>query len=189
VCIVYFRYVYKLLFAFYYYIVCLSSSLSYSAGPISCSFSAEFLKLVYGLEWCHSHLTTCYFQLALDLLSTARAFRQRKFFRDIWTGSDSLSSRIALNFQWVPDNELAYSLAKPEAPPPSTHSVSPVIVKAKKHPLLHLETKSFLQYFLFGQILLISLKEYWPFPASPPQNCPDFDATVTAFFCPFTYTG
>jgi len=35
---------------------CLSSSLSYSAGAISCSFSAESLVLVHGLDWFHSHL-------------------------------------------------------------------------------------------------------------------------------------
>jgi len=33
-----------------------SSSLSYSAGPVSSSFSAEFLALVHDLEWCYSHL-------------------------------------------------------------------------------------------------------------------------------------
>jgi len=51
-----------------------SSSLSYSAGPISSSFSAESLAMLHGLEWCHSHLKTCHFQSALILLSTAPVF-------------------------------------------------------------------------------------------------------------------
>jgi len=34
-----------------------SSSLSYSADPVSSNFSAESSALVHGLEWCHSHLS------------------------------------------------------------------------------------------------------------------------------------
>jgi len=84
-----------------------SSSLSYSAGSDSSSFSVEFLAL----EWCHSHLKACHFQsalflidsqLAFALLSTAPAFIQSKSFWDIWDLSDSLSSRVVLSFQWVP---------------------------------------------------------------------------------------
>jgi len=37
--------------------ICLSPS------PISFSFSGEFLALIHGLEWCHSHLKTCHFPL------------------------------------------------------------------------------------------------------------------------------
>jgi len=29
----------------------------------------------------------------------------------------------------------------------------------------------------------------WPFPVLSAVNCPDFAATVTAFFCPLTYAG
>jgi len=50
-----------------------SSSLSYSAGLISSSFSVEFLALVYGLEWCHFHLKTCHFQSALFLTNSQSA--------------------------------------------------------------------------------------------------------------------
>jgi len=62
----------------------------------SLSYSAESLALVYGLEWCHSHLKTCYFQSALfltdsqsalTLLSTASAFLQPKSFWDGYLGS------------------------------------------------------------------------------------------------------
>jgi len=59
------------------------SSLSYSAGPVFSSFSAESSALVHDLEWCHSHLKSCNFQSALfltdshsalTLLSSAPAF-------------------------------------------------------------------------------------------------------------------
>jgi len=101
-----------------------SSSLFYEAGLIFSSFSAEFLALVHGLEWCHSHLKTCHFQSALfltysqsalALISTAPAFLQPKSF---WDFSDFLSSHVALSFQWLPGhnglsgNELADALAK-----------------------------------------------------------------------------
>jgi len=77
-----------------------SSSLSYSVGPVSSSFSAESSALVYDLEWCHSHPKACHFQSALfltdsqsalSLLSLAPAFLQPKSFWNIWDLSDSLS--------------------------------------------------------------------------------------------------
>jgi len=90
-----------------------SSSLSYSAGPVSSIFSAESSALVHGLEWCHSHLKSCHFQSALfltdsqsdlTLLSTAPAFLQPKFFWDIWDLSDSsCSSKLPVGLQscWI----------------------------------------------------------------------------------------
>jgi len=95
-----------------------SFSPSYSAGPISSWSSLKSLALVHGQEWCHSHLQTCHFQSALALLSTTLAFLQPKYFWDIWDLSDSLSSHVALSFQWVPShtglpgNELADRLTK-----------------------------------------------------------------------------
>jgi len=69
---------------------CLSSSpLSYSAGSVSSSFSAESLALGYGLEWCYFHLKTYHFQsalfvtdsqTALVLHSMASAFLQPRSF-------------------------------------------------------------------------------------------------------------
>jgi len=90
---------------------CSSSSLTYSAGLVSSSFSAESLALVHGLEWCYSHLNSCHFQSALfltdfqsalTLLSTALARFQPKSLWDIWDLFDSLSSSVALSFQWIP---------------------------------------------------------------------------------------
>jgi len=81
-------------------------------------------------------MKTCHFQLvlfltdsqsALALLSTAPAFIQPKSFWDIWDLSESLSSRVALSFQWIsghaglPGNELADSLAKTGATLLFTH--------------------------------------------------------------------
>jgi len=73
-----------------------------NSGPVSSGFSAESSALVYGLEWCHSHLKTCRFRSALALLSSASAFLRPESFWDIWGFSDSLSSRVALGFRWVP---------------------------------------------------------------------------------------
>jgi len=80
----------------------------------------------------------CHFQSILFLtdphlvLSTAPAFLQPKSFWDIWNLSNSLSSRVALSFQWVPGHaglpskELAKSLAKTGATLPVTHVPSPL---------------------------------------------------------------
>jgi len=51
-----------------------SSSPSYSAGPVSSSFSAESSALGHGLEWCHSHVKSCHFQSALFLTDSQSAF-------------------------------------------------------------------------------------------------------------------
>jgi len=90
---------------------CLSSSLSYTAGPISSSFSAESLALVRGLKWCHSHLKTCHFQSALfltdsqsalTLLSPPRRFSNQSpfgiFGPSLFGRSASIVSPIMLDF-------------------------------------------------------------------------------------------
>jgi len=106
-----------------------SSSLSYSAGPVFSSFSAETLALVHGLEWCYYHLKTCHFQsalfqtdsqLACALLSMAPAFSNKSPSGIFETSSISyfLSFHIVLCFQQVlshpglPGNELADSPIK-----------------------------------------------------------------------------
>jgi len=103
--------------------------------------------------------------LPVAFLYSAPAFLQPKSFWDIWGLSDSLSSRVALNFQWGPGhaglsgNERADSLAKTGA----TLSVSHVPC-----PLAPLELA---------------------LPRLIRCNCPDFAATVTDFSCPLTYAG
>jgi len=110
--------------------------------PVSSCFSAKPLALIHGLEWCHSHLKSCHFQLALfltdsqsalTLFSTAPAFLQPKSFWDIWDLSDSLSSRVALNklpvvpgHVGLPGNERADSLAKTGATLSDTHVSCPL---------------------------------------------------------------
>jgi len=90
-----------------------SSSLFYSPGPVSSSFSTESLAQVHCLEWCHSHLKLCHFQSALFLtdsqsalivLSTISAFLQPKYYWDNKDLSNSLSFCVALSFQRVPSH-------------------------------------------------------------------------------------
>jgi len=119
-----------------------------------------------------------------------------KSFWGIWDLSDSLSSRIALSFQWVPGqaglhgNELADSLAKTEQ-----HSPLPMFPAHWPRSLQRLDTLANLfrdEIFLTTPSPDRSLRfprRNWPFPVSSAVNCPDFAATVTAFSCPLTYAG
>jgi len=116
-------------------------ALSYSTDPIFSSFSVEFLTLLHGLEWCHSHFNTFHFQSALfltdslsaiALLSTVPAFLQPKSLRDIWTLFDS--SHVALKLPVGPRYyELADILAKTRAIflRRCTHPLAPVFAKIR----------------------------------------------------------
>jgi len=90
---------------------------AYCLPSSSLSYSAESLALVHRLEWCHSYLKHATFNRLLHF-PKAPAFVQPKSFWDIWDLFDSISFRVALNFQWVPSHaglpgiELAESLAK-----------------------------------------------------------------------------
>jgi len=137
------------------------------------SFSAESLALIHGLEWCHSHLKSCHFQsalfltdsqLALTLLSTAPAFLQPKSF---WHISDSLSSRVALSFQWLPGhaglsgNELADSVAKIGTILPFTHVPCPLDLTIAKirHTCYSFRRRNLSHYSLSCQIPSVSSEE------------------------------
>jgi len=135
-------------------------------------------------------------QSALTLLSSASAFLQPKFFWNIWDLSDSLSSRVALSFQWVPGhaglpgNERGDLLAKTGETLPVTHVLYPWL-----RPLQSLDTLATLcgdEFFLTtpspARFLRFSRRN-WPFPVLSAVNCPDFAPTVTVFFCPITYAG
>jgi len=137
---------------------------------------ANFYTLVHGLEWCHSHLKPCHFQSALfltdsqpslTLLFSAPAFLHPKSFWDIWDLSSSLSSRVAISFQWVPGhaglsgNELADSLAKTGATLPVAHvpcSLAPTIAKIR-HTRYFLWRRNFSHNSLFCQIPSVSSEE------------------------------
>jgi len=166
-----------------------SSSLSYPAGPISSSFLAESLALVHGLEWCHSHLKTCHFQSALflidsqsalALLSTGPEFFQPKSFWNGWDLSDSLSSRVALKLpagfrsRWTSRADLLAKIGVP--------SLLALVIAKIRHVRYSSWKRNLYQNSPFCQIP--SVFSDWPLPVSPAVNCPDFDATVTAFSCP-----
>jgi len=148
------------------YIRCsFSSSLSYSYQSLPASQPSLSLRAWIGTV--PLALTAYHFQLvlfltdsqsALTLLFSTLTFLQPKFFWDIWTLSDSLSSREAVSFQWVPEWTGRFR-AKTGAHSSnrSSQSVSASKFKVKTHPLLHLEMVSL--YNLFCQIALASSEE------------------------------
>ena len=88
-----------------------SNSLSFSAGPIASSFTAETFALKQGLAWCTSHLMTCKFQSvlfltdsqsALSILSSAPSYLLPESLWYVWSLASSLSNNTSLSFQWVP---------------------------------------------------------------------------------------
>ena len=104
-----------------------SNSLSFSSGPIACSFTAETFALKQSLVWCTSHLMICKFQSvlfltdsqsALSILSSAPSYLLPESLWNVWSLASSLSSNTTLSFQWVPrhaglpGNEKADLLAK-----------------------------------------------------------------------------
>jgi len=117
-----------------------------------------------------------------------RTHAQPKSFWDIWDLSDSLSSREALNFQWVPGhaelprNERADSLVKTGAT-----LTLPMFPVHWHRPLQRLYTIATLcgdEIFLTTPSptrFLRFPRRNWPFPISTAVNCLDFAATVIAF--------
>jgi len=105
--------------------------------------------------------------IALTLLSTVPAFLQPRSFWDIWDLSDSLSSRVALSFQWIsgyaklPGNELADSLAKTRATLPFTHVPRPLvpIIAKIRHTRYSSWRRNLSHNSLFCQILTVSSEE------------------------------
>jgi len=173
---------------------------SYSAGLVFSSFEAESSALVDGLEWCHSHLKSCYFQStlflidsksALTLLSSTPAFLLPKSFWDIWDLSDYFSSRVALSFQWVPGHAgLLEKNGQTHLPKPEQHSPLLMFPAPWLQLLQRLVTLTtlcgdeiFLTTFFPARFLRFPRRN-WLFPILSTVNCLDFAATVTAFFCP-----
>ena len=122
-----------------------SNSLSFSAGPIASSFTAETFALKQGLAWCTSHLMTCKFQSVLFLtdsqsafciLSLAPSYLLPESLWYVWSLASSFSKNTSLSFQWVPGhaglsrNEKADLLAKTGAlcPLMRSQALSPQLV-------------------------------------------------------------
>ena len=103
------------------------TALSFSAGPIASSFSAETFAQKQGLNWCTNYLMTCKFQSvffltdsqsALSILSSAPSYLLPESLLSVWSLASSLSNNTTISFQWVPGhaglpgNENANFLAK-----------------------------------------------------------------------------
>jgi len=150
-----------------------SSSLSYSAGPVSSSFSAESSALIYDLEWCHSHLKSCHFQSALFL-----------------TDLQSALTLLVPGHAGLPGNEVQTRLPKPEQ-----HSPFPMFPV----PWLRLLQRLYTLATLCGDEIFFTTpfparflrfpRRNWLFLVLSAVNCLDFAATVTAFSYPLTYAG
>jgi len=104
------------------------------------------------------------------------AFLQPSSFCDIWDLSDSLSSRVALSFQWVPShaglpgNKLADSLAKTGATFTFAHVPCPLALTIAMQKLGTLATRFGDEIFLTtpypGRFLRFPRRN-WPFPSHP----------------------
>jgi len=100
-------------------------------------------------------------------LSTAPTFLQTKFILDVWDFFDSLSSRVALSFQWVPGhaglpgNERTYLLAKTGATLHFTHVPIPLasVIAKIRHTCYAAWKRSLSHNPLFCQIPSVSSED------------------------------
>ena len=117
-----------------------ATSLSFSTGLWTTSYSAETFALLHALEWCISHSKTCNFDSitffsdslsVLSTLSTPLPYLTPKSLSNTQSLLNSLSQSKVVHLQWIPGhsslpgNDLADSLAKAGASlDPSNISVS-----------------------------------------------------------------
>ena len=117
-----------------------ATSLSFSTGLWTTSYSAETFALLHALEWCISHSKTCNFDSitffsdslsVLSTLSTPLPYLTPKSLSNTQYLLNSLSQSKVVHLQWIPGhsslpgNDLADSLAKAGASlDPSNISVS-----------------------------------------------------------------
>ena len=113
--------------------------LSFSAGPVCSSFSAEAVALFQALSWTRQHLRICQFNSVLilsdscsvlQLLKSSPGFLLPSTFWQIWHELSCLSQSLILTLQWVPGhsslpgNDTADMLAKKGAVLPISGSCS-----------------------------------------------------------------
>jgi len=146
----------------------------------------EHLKILIATYHIYSALVFTDFQLALALFFIALAFLQPKPFWDIWDFSGSLSSCVALSFQWVPDlaelpsNKLADSLSETWTTLISSAEVPSLLAQFTAKSSYYTWIRNHSLTNLFRQIPYWYLRKNWPFSYSSAVNYPDFAASVTA---------
>ena len=126
------------------------ASLSFSAGPVCSSFSAEACAILHALCWSRQHQQVCHFSSLLLLsdsrcvlatLSSPPSFLLSQTLWQIWQELFSLSS-CSIRLQWVlghsflPGNDTADKLARQVAllaPSTIPCSLSPLISRIHSH--------------------------------------------------------
>ena len=171
------------------------ATISFSAGPVCSSFSAEACVILHALCWSRPHQQVCHFSSLLLLsdtrsvlatLSSPPSFLLSQTLRQIWQELSSLSS-CSIRLQWVPGhsflpgNDAADELARRGA------LLAPSAIPCSLSPLV-----STLVFSRTGGVLFHQNSLTHRFPRFPPRNLCSlvmlavsslvFPATDTAFF-------
>ena len=109
------------------------ATLTFSAGPVCSSFSAEACAILHALCWSQKHQQVCYFS-SLLLLSDSRfvlaslfsppSFLLSQTLWQIWQELSSLSF-CSIRLQWVPDTRFSRGTTRPMSCPDGVRYLCP----------------------------------------------------------------